>query len=726
LTDRDLLAAAALTLLLIGPAAARGQVPPAVTAGQAASRVRLDGALDEPAWAVAGVIGELVQQSPRPGEPTAFATEVRLLVDGAALYVGFRCSDPEPRAIAAHTMQRDSAMDGDDSVAFVLDTFGDRTTAYLFRVNAAGARLDSLVARADSSSSNWDGIWDARVRRDASGWSAEIAIPSQTLRFSPGRDTWGFNAERYVARERTTLRWTGLTLDARLDDLRRAGLLAGVGGLEQGLGLSATPYALARSDHGATGNPRTSQVEIGGDLSYNLSSELTGVLTVNTDFAETDVDTRRVNLTRFPLFFPEKRAFFLEGSNQFDFGPGLGEDFVPFFSRRIGLFEGRQVPIAAGVKLVGRQGRWGIGLVDTLTDDVPGAPGSNLFGGRITYDADEHLRLGALATDGDPDGIHANHLVGVDAVWRTATFRGDKNLEVGGWYARSTGDVPAGRNDGFGLSVSYPNDLWDVSLTVKQFGEGLDPALGFLPRPGTRWLRPGLAYQPRPQKGWWATWIRQFYFELEPYLATTVGGDTESWRVFTAPFNAETTSGEHLEANWAPEFEHVAEPFEIANGIVIPAGDYHFNRYRVEAQTASSRPWSAGTTCWFGEFYGGHLTQLEAYASYAGRSGRLQLQLDTETDLGDLPAGDFIVRVWQLKAVFAFTPDLVLSAYTQYDSESRNLGLNTRLRWTVFPGTDLFLVVNRGWQRPLDEDGWTHLAPVSDQAIVKLRHTWRK
>src|SRR5215210_3097718 len=426
-----------LLLLVFWSPALAGQeppAPPAIAAMPAAGAIVLDGSLDEPAWTEAATIPGLSQQDPEPGRPTPFdATRVSILADGGTLYFGIVCPDPQPERIAVHTLQRDADMEGDDTVALVLDTFGDGRTGYLFRINAGGARQDGLISGPEEVSLDWDGIWEARTRRTAEGWSAEIAVSARSLRFRPGLRAWGMNVERFVARERITLRWSGLTLDSRLEDLRRAGSLAGIDNLRQGLGLAAAPYALGRYDDRRSEPDAERTGEAGLDLAYNLTPGLGAVLTINTDFAETEVDTRQVNLTRFPLFFPEKRSFFLEGSNLFEFGSGLGTDFIPFYSRRVGLVRGNVVPIDTGLKILGRAGRWSVAALDVETGADAAAPGTNLFAGRTTYDVDDHLRVGALATRGDPDGREENSLAGLDAVWQTSSFRGDKNLSFGGW-----------------------------------------------------------------------------------------------------------------------------------------------------------------------------------------------------------------------------------------------------------------------------------------------------
>lgn len=709
--------------VLLSPAVAAQapSVPRAVAAPPASGPIVLDGVLDEPAWAAAGTIPGLAQQEPEPGRPTPFdATRISVLTAGETLYFGFDCPDPEPAKIAVHTLQRDADLGGDDTVALVLDTFGDGRNGYLFRVNAGGARQDGLIS-GNEASLDWDGLWEARVRRTSSGWTAEVAVSARSLRFRPGIERWGLNFERYVARERLTLRWTATSLDARLEDLQRAGSLTGLAGLRQGLGLTTAPYVLGRADDRHDAYGVREKGEAGLDLSYNLTPELGAVLTVNTDFAETEVDTRQVNLTRFLLFFPEKRSFFLEGSNLFTFGSGLGSDFLPFYSRRMGLVRGRVVPIDAGLKVLGRAGPWSIAALDIETGGSPAAPSANLFAGRTTYDVDEHLRLGALATRGDPTGRGDNTFAGLDAVWQTSSFRGDKNLTLAAWGARSGGDLPDGSAGGWGVRADYPNDLWDLSLSVNEYGEALDPALGFLPRPGTRQYKLGAAYQPRPREDGPFGWARQFFFELFPTRVDRLDGTTESWRVFTAPFNVSTRSGEHLEANWAPQFERLDEPFEVARGVTIPPGRYRFDRFRVEGQSSRFRPWRVGSTVWFGNFFGGRLTQWESFLYWTVGPGRLRFELDAENDFGDLPQGRFIQRLLQWKTIYAFSPDLLLSAFTQYDSESRDLGFNSRLRWTVRPGRDLFLVWNRNWKR-LPEPG-TRLETDADQIVVKLRWT---
>lgn len=704
---------------------------PTQAAGPPSSSIQLDGKLDEPAWRAASTIAQLIQQSPNPGQPTPYKTTVLVLITRDNLYFGFDCSDPEPSRIATHTMQRDGNVRGDDTVAVILDTYGDRRTGYFFRINAAGARVDGLVSGPEDPSSDWDGIWDARTSRSNQGWSAEIVIPARTLSFSRGMSFWGVNFERNIARDRTVLRWTSPTLDSFFYDLSRAGTLSGVQDLKQGLGLEISPYAVGRMKNFFQEQNRVWQGAPGVDITYRITSQTAAVFTANTDFSETEVDSRQLNLTRFPLFFPERRTFFLEGANQYEFGLGLDQQFIPFFSRRIGLFQGQPIPINAGVKLNGRAGRWNIGLLDVQTRDTtpPGSntlvPGTSLFASRVSHDVNSRLRVGTILTNGSPDGIRRNTLAGFDGVWRTSEFLGNKNLLVGGWTAFSAGDIAKGNRSGSGFKVDYPNDLWDCSTSLNQFGEALDPALGFLPRPGTRRFDASCEFKPRPRKNGPFRWVRQQFMEHRFYRVVNYRGQLESQRFFWAPINVQMESGDRFEFNWVPWYEYLPVPFEIA-GVSLPVGGYRFDRFRAEFETSRHRRWEFGTTTWFGTFYNGHLLQQENYLNFTSIHGTWQAGISSGQNFGDLKQGKFIQRLWQFNLAYAFNPNLMLTSFLQYDTESQSVGSNMRLRWTIKPGNDLFVVWNRGWKRLLMARDDLTTIPETELLALKLRWTFRR
>jgi hypothetical protein len=734
----------ALSLVSITAITVRAQEKDAPTASvkmTSSVTITLDGKLDEPIWSEAPVL-KLTQQSPKPGQPTPYETQVRIIVAKDRLYFGFSCKDPNPSHVAVHTMSRDDLMRGDDKISVVLDPYGDHRTGYFLQINAAGARADGLISDPQIVSLDWDGIWDARTARTADGWSAEIVLPSRTLSFTRALDEWGLNLERYVPRDRLTLRWSSPTLDSFLYDLSRAGRLAGMAELEQGKGLEFSPYGLGRTRQSFPGGERSWRGSVGGDVTWKITPQLVTIVTANTDFAETEVDTRQINLTRFPLFFPEKRAFFLEGANQYEFGLGLQDpdspQFFPFFSRQIGLLDGEQLPIEAGVKLNGRVGKWNLALLDVQTREAVVSPtvvsdlglrsqilpGTNLLAGRVSYDFSEKLRVGTIFTNGDPAGFRQNTLVGVDAVWRTSKFRGNKNLLLGAWSATTQGDIAPGSRTGWGFKIDYPNDLWDCNTSINQYGDALEPLLGFLPRPGVRRTAVGCDFQPRPSKDGPFRWIRQEFFENQFTRYTNSKGVTESWEYFMAPVNLRFESGDRAEFNWAPHGETLVAPFEVARGVFILPGSYNFTRWRLEAQTSEHRPVRFGTTTWFGTFYNGHLTQWENYIRCTSPKGKVQLDLETENDFGHLPAANFVQRLWSVRAAYAWSPYLVLSTFVQYDTESQNVGTNTRLRWTIKPGNDLFIVWNRGWQR-IVTDPHVSIVPETDLIAIKLRWTFR-
>ena len=711
--------------------------PPIVTAFPISSPIRLDGRLDEPAWKSAQSF-TLTQQSPLPGQSTPYSTVVRVLASKSALYFGFICHDPEPEKIAIHTERRDGDVMGDDTVSIVLDTYGDHRTGYFFQINAAADRVDGLISGPERASLDWDGIWNARTARIAGGWSAEIVIPASTLSFTTGLDHWGLNVERFLPRDQLVLRWSSPTLDSYVYDLSRAGVLKGVGDLEQGKGIQIAPYVTGKTTETNRVAPRAWQGQMGGDITWKITPQMVSVFTINTDFAETEVDSRQINLTRFPLFFPEKRAFFLEGANQYTFGLNLSRQFIPFFSRSIGLLDGEQIPLDGGVKLNGRIGHWNVALLDVQTRETTVSPdvvldlelpsaqvqGTNLLTSRISYDFNEHLRVGTIVTNGDPEALRQNTLAGLDAVWRTSRFMGGKNLQIGGWTATTQGDLPKGAKTGQGFKIDFPNDLWDCRFSINQFGESFLPLLGFLPRPGTRQTDVGCNYQPRPSNGGPLGWIRQAFIENRYSRVTNPQGILESWDYFLAPINIQMESGDRFEANWVPHGEILLEPFEVAPGVEIPVGSYQFNRWRAEAETSPHRPLQLGNTSWFGEFYDGHLWQQINYMKWTSPRGHVELEVDTENDFGHLPQGNFQQKLWQVQGAYAWNPDLIFTTFIQYDTDSNLVGTNNRLRWTIKPGNDFFVIWNRNWQKVTPSPSLS-LVPESDLLAVKLRWTFR-
>jgi hypothetical protein len=736
-------------------------VNPEVQAGRVdPGAITVDGRLDEAAWQQAGVIADITQQSPHPGAPTSYHTKVLLLRDDHTLYIGLRCEDPDLSKAVSHTLVRDGWQGNDDNVMFVLDTFGTKRFAYVFRVNAAGAMADGLLSPTPAINSNdgvdynWDGIWSAVVTQDEHGWTAEIAIDTRSLQFTTGLTRWGFNLARNVPRDLLTLDWTGVTLDSSVYQLQREGLLTGMQDMQQGKGLDFQPYGLAKYQ---TGKGTTSNA--GFDLKYNFSPALAGLLTYHTDFAEADADQQQINTTRFPLFFPEKRQFFLQGSNLFSFGYNLGTNFIPFNSRNIGLVNGEEVSLDEGAKLIGQSDNGSLALLDTQMGDSPVSQGTNLFVGRGTYNLSQQLQLGSIVTHGDPTGVDSNTFVGTDATWKTSTFQGDKNLNLSGWAGHSSGDASngfssSGSASGFGLDAEYPNDLWYAHVQYEQYGDALDPALGFLPRPGTRHYMNELSYQPRPDKDSMFSWVHRFWFYghyseddsygpaqylppdpsqpgSQPQLLAKQGKQSDEW--FLAP-EMLTQGGWYWEADVYQDYDAPTVPFEIVPGVNVPAGQYVWNRRRLMVNSPTSQ------VLWWefidsqGTFYAGTAQHPLVQVNWNTPSGRLVLQAQQEWLFYYQPAylnpgqpDHGITHLTTLTGTYAFTPSLYLSTQMQYSQENpvHEVNYNLRLRWIVAGASNIYLVWNHGVVNETTGIGQPPVSVPGNVFICKVQWDYR-
>jgi hypothetical protein len=685
-------------------------------------RIRIDGKLDEPAWKSATPIGDLVEVLPKEGEKPSEKTEVRVLVDSEALYFGITCFDRTPSAIISTQLTRDADLEVDDSISVVLDPFFDHRNGFFFTINPAGARADGQISNsAEFANLDWDGIWDAHTRITSEGWIAEIVIPFKTLRFKPGQPIWGLNIERVIKRYNETDRWSGARRDIWLSNLAEAGQLEGIPNVRQGMGLDIRPYGLMVRKEG-----NDWKVDGGLDVSKNLAPNLNASLTLNTDFAETEVDARQVNLTRFDLFYPEKRAFFLEGAGVFDVATSAGTpfpDLIPFFSRRIGLMEqgdvSTEVPIIVGGKITGRQSRYNIGLVDVQTDDVSeiGLDGQNLLAARVSRDFWKQSYVGGIFTRGNPSGEGENTLVGADMRLATSSFQGDKNLSLNLFLFRTDDEFSDTSDYAGGFSIEYPNDRWFGIVSWKQIGENFNPALGFAPRTGMRKANGMFMFRPRTDKAG----IRQFTFHAFPEVITDLKNRVDNWRVDISPFEVELNSGDKFELSVQPQFERLPFDFDISGrGVVVPAGPYNFTRYGFSFESATKRPWVVIFDADFGDFYNGTRRDVEL-ALTLKPSHHLLLGIGAERADVNLPQGKFFSQVFSFQADYNFTPNISWANLVQYDNESRILGFQTRFRWILRPGNDLFLVLNRGWKRTFEQD----YVSSFDRGTVKLQYTFR-
>ncbi len=717
---RTAAALASLITVVSTHPAAWAEERPTLRPGALGPSSRVDGLLDEPEWAQAPAGTDLVMVEPRQGGRPNGRGILKVLAGPKALVFGIRCEDPEPSALVSFTKERDGDLESEDHVVVVLDPFQDGRSGYVFAVNPGGARFDALVdPGGESINKDWDGEWEAATSRDAGGWTAEIRIPIDTLSFKRGLAEWGLNVQRQVQRLQETSRWASPVLDYEVYQTSRSGLLAGLPEFDLGLGLGVRPALVGGFENPVPGAATDGVLEPSLEVTQRLGPNLTAALTVNTDFAETEVDTRQTNLTRFPLFFPEKRTFFLQGADIFQFGAGLGDGLVPFFTRRIGLVGGQEVPILAGLKTTGRVGSTGVAALVVRTREEPGlAPAETMGALRLQHNILAESSLGLLATLGDPLGRPGSWQLGADFRYQTSRLRGSKNFIVGVWgLVTGRDDLAAARErTALGFKIDYPNDLWDCYALYRRVGDGFDPSLGFVARQAINSYEAGCQFAPRPKGGL----IRQFFYEFYPTLVTDLGGRWESYEVFTAPVNWRLESGDRLELNVVPVGERLALPFEIADDVVIPEGSYDWRRYRVEFEAAAKRRLSGQATWWFGGFYGGTLHQVELEASFTP-SPLITFLLNAEHDIGRLPQGAFDLTLIGTRIRLNLSPDLQLNSFLQYDTDSRSFGTNTRLRWTFHPRGDVFLIYNHN----LRELGG-HWRRDSNGLLVKLQYTLRR
>jgi hypothetical protein len=573
--------------------------PPTVSAARidAAIAPTIDGILSDLAWAQATILDDFRQVEPNNGAPATERTVVRIMYDENNLYFGVYAYDSEPDLIVMRSMARDGEIFTGDNVSFLLDPGPTRRNAYSFQFGPSGGRNDSLILNNLEELDAWDPIWSIRTRVVEDGWVAEMAIPFQSLSFESGEVDWGFDIDRRIRRKNEDVQWAVQNPALQFTDVSQAGTLTGIRDINRGLGLDVQVYGVARAkrDWHIPGEDIGTTFTAGGNAFYRITPALTGTLTFNPDFSDAPLDARQINTTRFSLFFPETRDFFLQDAAAFEFGGrGFSRGFDrsanngrPFFTRNIGLANRERVSVIAGGKLSGTFGGFGIGALSVLTGDTPTSSGQILSVARITRPVFAESKMGIVLTNGDPTGATENTVAGADFQYRDSNWLGGGIFQSDFYFERSFSSS-LGDDNAFGLALNYPNEPWGWDANFKQVGANFEPALGFINRAGIREYQ-GNLYNRRRYVDYF---LRELEFGAQSTFVTDLDDRLET-RESEISIQAETSSDNGYALEIGNNFENVLAPFDVAD-IIVPAGRYNWTNVEARFRTSDSRPLSIG------------------------------------------------------------------------------------------------------------------------------------
>ena len=712
-----------LALLLLTPALLAAQagveIPrtgvarPVAQAVQVESGPKLDGRLDDPVWARASVIGGFVQHEPFDGSPATERSEVRILFDGQALYIGARLYDSNPGGIVHGEMRRDADLKDQDAFVVMLDTYFDRQNGFIFGTTPAGIEHDGQVTKegeggfggalgtgpgasgqTGSANLNWDGTWRVVTSVDSAGWTAEFRIPFETLRYAGGSpQRWGLNLARFIRRKNEEDFWAPVGRQYTIYRISQAGTLEAVAPPSRRVAL-VTPYGLGTLHRDfAHGTPTDASAELGADAKLGVTQSLTLDLTYNTDFAQVEVDEQQINLTRFNLFFPEKRPFFLENAGTFSVGPP--ESVELFFSRRIGIgSEGRAVPILGGGRLTGRAAGFTVGLLDLQTERVRVAdstvvPPDNYAVARVIRELPHRSRIGAIAVSRLNSDSTGDYNVTVGADGRLGI---GEAVSIDGYAAHSETPGRNGASNSWHLAGSYATRQWELGAAIRQVDRDFNPEVGFLERPSFRFYSFRILRHLRtPQVSW--------FREARPHITfrqyDEVNGDPQS-RLIHIDTHLLFANGSFFEAPGLNFMrEALQQPFAIADTVVLQPGVYDWFEWAANYNTNLSAPFSVGGKATVGQFYTGHHAALSANFT-ARPNQKFQAQLRLNYENVHLKEGNFVRRLLGVRLAYAFTPSVFLQSLTQYNNQSHSLAANVRFGWLGPAGTGLFVVFNEG------------------------------
>ncbi len=711
---------------------ARGQAT--IRATRIREPIALDGRLDEGVYRSVPAVNGFIQQEPDEGAPVTENTDAWIFFDDDTLYIAARCWDSQPDRMVANEMRRDNlGIFQNENFAIVLDTFYDRRNGYMFHTNPLGGMFDGQIT-AGNMNRDWNGVWDVRTGRFDGGWTVEIAIPFKTVRFSPGAaQTWGVNLRRIVRWKNEISYLTAVPAAYGLSgimELAVAGAVVGVEAPPSGGNLDVKPYLISDLTTDRLATPAFANAldgDAGFDVKYGVTQGLTADFTYNTDFAQVEVDEQQVNLTRFSLFFPEKREFFLEGQGIFDFGGGRGfsgggsgglrvggsgggasNTPILFFSRRIGLDGGLPVPIDAGGRLTGRVGAYSIGLLDIRTGNESGSDTrpTNFGVARIKRDILRRSSVGAMGTYRSVaiEGDGSNQMYGVDA-----TFAFYDNLNLNTYVARTDTPGRDGDDTSYRGQFDYTGDLYGLQVERLVIGENFNPEVGFLRRTDFERTFASARFSPRPSG---IASVRKLRWEGSFDYIVNGAGRVET-RIASGAFGAELENSDRFLVNTSHNYEFLTDPFDIATGVVIPVAGYTFTDTRASYSFGAQRRISGNFSAWHGSFFGGTKTGVGFSRGRIGLSPQLSVEPSVEINRVDVPSGRFTTALVTSRATFTLNPRAFVSALLQYNSRAASLSTNIRLRWEYQPGSELFVVYT-----DLRDTLGPHFPELENRAVV--------
>ncbi len=685
--------------------------------------LRLDGVLDEPIYAAVEPFGGFIQQSPDEGAPATEPTENWIFFDDESIYVGARVHESVPEsAWVANEMQRDSfQLINNDGYIVVFDTFYDRRNGFSFRVNPIGGFSDQQITDEGNPNPDWNPVWDVRTGRFDGGWTVEMEIPFQSLRFRPGAEqVWGIQLGRDIRSNYEEAYLTAVPISAGPGQFRLsvAGTLVGLEVPGDSRTFEIKPYAIGSLNTDRTVSPPVSNdgdANGGVDVKYGLTENLTADFTYNTDFAQVEVDEQQINLTRFSLFFPEKREFFLESQGIFDFArvagfggfggssrgnlnlaPGVfppGDAPTLFFSRRIGLDEGRTVPIVGGGRLTGKVGDFSVGAINIQTDDVsatdtaPPAAGTNFSVLRIKRDILRRSRVGAMFTNRSVsvEGDGANQAYGLDG-----SFSFYDNVNLYGYYAQTKTPGLEGDDESYQAAFSYEGDLYGLLVDHLQVGGNFNPEIGFMRRQDFRRSYVHGQFSPRPEG---IEAVRQFTWGGSLDYITNGAGQIET-RILSGRFQTSFENSDSLSADIQQDYEFLTMPFEITDEVTLPVGGYEFTDFQAAYRMGPQRRVAGNLSFQHGQFFDGEITAVGYSRGRIEVTRQFAVEPSVSLNRITLPQGAFTARVTSTRLTYTFTPRMFASALLQHNSVDNVLSTNVRLRWEYQPGSELFVVYN--------------------------------